>query len=168
MEPESRPAPPASTPFAPRHLTYDLTRRQRLASHLSAWTRSWPGLLLLVGAPVLAVASLAWLVSPWFLLLFLVWVPPMSFVQRFAAGIVQPLLYGPLHMDLVIEEDRLGYLVHGDRRWLAHGDIARLERFGAGTWRIHYPDGTGLDIPASLVDPQLLDHLRAKAASGER
>jgi hypothetical protein len=162
MESETRAGPPTSTPFTPVHLVYDLSRRQRLASHLGAWTRSWPGLIILVVAPIAGVVLLACATSMWFLLLLLIGLPPISFVHRFVGGLVNCLLYRRVPMDLIIEEDRLGYDVGADRRWLDLKDVAEVERFGGDTWCILYPDGTGIDIPVALVDDKLLDHLQRK------
>ncbi|HEU0006103.1 MAG TPA: hypothetical protein VFS12_08945 [Terriglobia bacterium] len=148
--------------FQPFHVSYELTRRQRLVAHLGTWLCFWPGLLLMVAVPAIVVA-LAVLKSPWFLLILLL--PPlMNNLPRFVAGIVNPLLLGSQPMDVVIEQDRIGCLYGQDRQWLPLEEIGRVQRFG-DVWVIT-SSCTVIDIPVSAVD-ETIAHIRAMSEKGQ-
>jgi hypothetical protein len=143
-------------PFEAVHISYVLTRRQRLVGHLGTWLSFWPGVVLMVVVPAIIVA-LAVLKSPWFLLLLLL--PPLlNNVPPFIAGLVHPFLWGSRRMDVVIDEHRLGHLVGSDWQWLRLEDIVRVERFG-DVWVITGPDAV-IDIPVSAIDERCIAHLR--------
>ncbi len=144
-------------PFEPCRLTYDLSRRQRLVTHLGAWAAGWPGLLLAVAFAAVPAA----LFSRWFLLLLLVGLPPFTWVQRFLAGLMRALFIRTVHMDIVIEENRLGYASRKDREWLFYDWINEIGKFGGDMWGIVFQGGIGIDIPASAVDERYIDHMRA-------
>jgi hypothetical protein len=140
----------------PIHLSYELSRRQRLVAHLGTWLCYWPALLMMVGVAI--VVTLAVRKSPWFLVILLL-PPMMNNVPRFIAGCVSPLFSGRLHMDLVIEKDRIGYRFGQDRQWLPLEEIVRIERFG-DVWVI-VSSGPAIDIPVSAVDEKYIAHMRA-------
>ena len=109
----------------PIHISYELSRRQRLVAHLGTWLCYLPGLLLMLVVPAIVV-TLAVLKSPWFLALLLL--PPLTNnLPRFVAGLLTPLLFGSERMDVVIEEDRIGYWIGQDpcvadeERTMVHG-----------------------------------------------
>lgn len=126
----------------------------------------WPGLLILL-AVVAGVVALAVLKSPWFLVILLLGIPPLNNLHWFVAGFVNPLLFRTLHMDVVIEEGRIGYLFGADRQWVPLAEIARVERVG-GVWAILISGGTGIDIPVSAIDEKYIAHIRAMSAAGRK
>jgi hypothetical protein len=140
------------------HLAYELSRRQQLVAHLGTWLCYWPGALMLVAVAATAVI-LAVLTSPWFLLMLLL--PPINNnLPRLIAGFVKPLVSGVQRMDVIIEEDRIGFLLGRDRLWLPLDEIVRIERFG-DVWAILGSDA-GIDIPVSAVDEKYVTHMRAR------
>ena len=148
----------------PVHISYVLTRRQRLVAHLGTWLGFWPGLLMMLAVPAIVVA-LAVRTSPWFLLILLL--PPLTNnLPRFLAGIANSLVLGPQRMDVVIEDARIGYLFGQDRQWLPLEEIVRVERFG-DVWVI-VSSGIGIDIPVSAIDAKSIAHIRALSEKGRR
>ena len=139
------------------HISYKLSRRQRLLAHFGTWLWYWPGFFLMLAVPAIVI-TLAALKSPWFLALLLL--PPlMNNLPRFVAGLLTPLFFGSERMDVVIEEDRIGYLFGQDRRWLRLHEIVRVERFG-DVWAI-VSSAANIYIPVSAVDEKYIANLRA-------
>ena len=119
---------------------------------------------MMVAVPAIVIA-LALLKSPWFLVIL--FLPPMmNNLPRFVAGFVNPLLLGSQHMDVVIEEHRIGYLFGQDRQWLPLEEIVRVERFG-DVWAI-LSSGAVIDIPVSAVDEKYIAHIRAMSEKGRK
>lgn len=148
----------------PVHLAYELSRRQRLVAHLGTWLGNWPGLLVMLAVPAVVVI-LAVLKSRWFLMILLL--PPMfNNLPRFVAGLVNSLLLGSQRMDIVIEQQRIGYLFGQDRKWLPLEEIIRVERF-ADVWVILSSDAV-IDIPISVVDETYIAHVRAMSNTGRK
>ncbi len=143
----------------PIHISYELSRRQRLVAHVGMWLCYWQGLLML-GVVVAGVIVLAVLKSLWFLLILLIGVPPLNNLHRLLAGLVNPLVFGPLRMDVTIEENRMGYRLGQVERWIPSDEIVRVERFG-DVWVILTSDGAGIDIPVSMIAEEPMEHLRA-------
>ena len=148
----------------PVHVSYELSRRQRLVAHLGMWLCYWPGLLMMLVVPAIVV-TLAVLKSPWFLLMLLL--PPlMNNLPRFVAGLASALLLGSQRMDVVIEEDRIGDLFGQDRQWLPLEEIVRVERFG-DVWVI-VSHSSVIDIAVSAVDEKYIAHMRAMSEKGRK
>jgi hypothetical protein len=146
----------------PVQLVYDLSRRQRLATHLGIWLAHWPGFVLVLAIPVIVVI-LAVLKSPWFLLVLLL--PPMfNNLPRFVGGLANALLVSTRRMDVVVEPQRLGHLFGQERRWIPLEEVTRVARF-ADVWVILTTDSV-VDIPASLIDEAYLAHVRAMSREG--
>ncbi len=143
--------------FEPVHISYELSRRRRLIAHLGTWLCYWPGLLLMLGVSAIVV-TLAVLMSPWFLAVLLL--PPLlNNLPRFVGGLLTPLLFDSVRMDVAIEEDRIGYLIGPDRLWVPLREIVRVERFG-DVWAI-VSTVANIYIPVSAVDENCIAHLRA-------
>ncbi len=143
--------------FDPVHISYELSRRQRLVSHLGTWRCYWPGLTMMV-AIVAIIVAMAVLKSPWFLLLLLL-PPMMNNLPRFIGGFMNPLVFGSQRMEVVIEQNRLGCLFGQEQQWLPLQEIVRVERFG-DVWAI-LCSGPVIDIPVSAVDEKYIAHIRA-------
>jgi hypothetical protein len=146
-------------PFTSCNLQYELTRRQRLDVHLSAWL---PGLApyLIVVAIMSVLIWAASLRSPWYLMFVLA---PLWVMRGFIAGFVN-IIFVPLqHMDIVINEDMLGFMV-GNQRWWAHLDsIVRIERYRQDLWTFCCYHGEGINVPTTLISDETLAHIRAKS-----
>lgn len=151
-----------SVTFEPLHLTYRLTRRQQLASHLGIWLRFWPAfvvvLLSLVGTLALAARG-----SWWFLLLLCLPLPPFNNIPRLLGGVIGPLLWGRRTLDLVLEPARLGYLDGADRAWMDLSTVDGVHRFRADTWTISFTDGPHITVPVSAIDLRYIEHVRSMA-----
>ena len=131
-------------------------------AHVGIWLGDWPGFILMLVVPALII-GLAALKSRWFLLLLLV--PPLpNNVPRFVAGVVTPLLFRSERMDIVLEENRIGYLIGQDRFWLPLEEIQRVERF-ADVWTIVSP-AASIYIPVSAIDETHMTRVRATARKG--
>lgn len=144
----------------PCRFSYELNRRQRLVAHFWIWARQWRGLLIIVAPSLAVVVGLSYLVSPWFLLILLLPIP-FENLHRFIAGLVQPLFFARQHMEVVIEDDRLGYARSGRYEWLAFDRIYGIDRFSDDTWTIDTHEGIVISIPVSAIDQRVIDHLRA-------
>jgi len=136
----------------PVHVAYELSRRQRLVAYLGTWLGDWPGLLLMLTVPAVVV-TLAVLESPWFLMMLLL--PPMlNNLPPFVAGFAHSLLLGSQRMDVVIEQERIGYLVGPDRKWAS-----------ADVWVILSRSAV-IEIPISVVDERYIAHVQAMSKKG--
>ena len=145
-------------PFQSAHLQYDLTRRQRWDSHVGGWLPALPKYLLVAGTMV----ALTWLAShrsPWFLLFLL---GPLWVLRGLIAGFVQIAFVPVKHMDLVFEEDRLGFMVGAERWWVHLDSIVRIERFRDDLWTFVAYHGEAFDVPVNLVSEETLAHVRRK------
>lgn len=148
--------------MAPFHLHFSLTRRQRLVVELYPWLPAIAGTTgFLIGTLYLVL-----FVSAWFLLLVLLPVVAYRGLFAFALDIAfrarQPV-------DIVIEEERLGVLIDGNRRWLNLDGIFQVFRSETGsTWTVLHLDGTVLTIPADAIAIDQLDYLKSFALRAAR
>jgi hypothetical protein len=111
------------------------------------------------------VVTLAVLKSPWFLALLLL--PPlMNNLPRFVGGLLASLFCGSEHMDVVIQEDRIGYLIGQTRLWLPLHEIVRVKRFG-DVWAI-VSHAANIYIPISVVDEKYITHMRVVSDKARR
>jgi hypothetical protein len=113
-------------------------------------------------AIVAGVVTLAVRKSPWFLVILLLGIPPLHNLHRLVAGFVVPLLCRPMRMDVVIEEDRIGFGCRGGQEWLPLAEIKHVERF-ADVWSIGCGDAL-INIPVGAVEERTIDHVRAASA----
>jgi hypothetical protein len=150
--------------FEPCHIEYDLSRRQRLAIHLGRWLPTLPGTVFVVGVGIVSAHVLSSLVSRWFLVF---WVVPLWAGGRWFWGFPKGLLnvvFVPLqHMDIIVEETGLGFLVKGERFWVFLDGIRSIERHCEDTWTILHRNGTVINIPVAAIDERYIDHMRTMA-----
>src|ERR1700677_1018238 len=93
----------------PFELRYNLTRRQRLIPHLRIWGRHAPLIIVCVAGAAAGVVYLSW----WCLALLFC----LLFIFRgFFIGFLNVVVVRRQFMDLVIEQNGLGFLV-GKERW---------------------------------------------------
>jgi hypothetical protein len=143
-------------------ISCELSRRQLLAGHIGTWLGSWSGLIGTLGmlGIVAFVLGMSWKVSPWFLLALAVLFPAWNNAVLFVAGLVRPLLFGPQHVDVVVEEDRIGQRVGPAWHWVPLGQVDRVARFG-GVWTILKFSDIAIYVPAAAIDERHIAHIRA-------
>src|SRR5687768_16769646 len=108
-------------PDIPFKLRYALTRRQRIVPHLRIWLRQLP---VVIGIPV--VSAIALVVGEWWLLavsLLCLW-----FARGFWIGLLDIAIYPVKQMDVVVEQNGLGFMAGGQRRWLFLDGMVRIDR----------------------------------------
>jgi hypothetical protein len=154
----------SASPRPPLCLTYTLTPRQRWRSHFGLWGLYWKPLLG-IHAVVAGVVALAWWSSWWFLLILAVPIlPPIDNFWRWVVGIVAPL-FGGRRIEAIIdvEGERVGANFRGHGlEYLAYHDIRCIHRIG-DLWCLLF-DRSGLEIPAALIDPGIIQHMKEKLA----
>jgi hypothetical protein len=143
----------------PCHIEYDLSRRQRLVGHLGVW-KPYLGRLILLGGAVAFLVSRLITVSPWFALLSLF---PLWLARGLVVGLLNVLFFPVQHMNIIIEENGLGFLVKGERFWVFLDGIIRIEKYSQDTWTIYHHNGTVINIPADAIDQRYVDHMQAMA-----
>lgn len=145
-------------PFQSVHLQYELSRRQRWDTHVRGWLPALPQYLFVAGL----MAGLTWLAShrsPWFLLFLLA---PLWVLRGLIAGFVEIALVPMRKMDILIEEDVLGFMVGAQRWWVHLDSIVRIERYRAELWSFICYHGELFDVPVALVSEETLAHIRGK------
>src|SRR5262249_3284896 len=144
---------PSLASFEPVRIAYELSRRQLLAGHLATWIGTWSGLIGTVGmlGIVAVVIVLAWRVSPWFLLLLLVFFPAWNNGVLFVAGLVRPLLFGRQHVEVAVEEDRIGERVGPGWHWVPLAEVDCITRFG-GVWAVLKFSDISIYLPTAQID----------------
>jgi hypothetical protein len=148
----------ADVPF---RLRYGLTRRHRLAVELTPWL---PALAATLGFGF-GVVYLGRVVSPAFFALLPLPVVLLPGLVRFA----HDLLAHPLRpVDVLVEHDRLGVLVGGERRWLALDGVIQLYRSGPDAWTLLHLNGSVLLIPADAITRGQVEFLQGFALRAAR
>lgn len=133
-------------------LQYDLNRRQRLIPHLFVWI---PGLPVIVGlffAPFLVPVS-GWLVL---LMLVALWV-----TKGFFVGLADIVTAPNRHMDLVIEENGIGYLAGGERWYISLDGVIKVFKICPDVWTVYHHNGTVINIATSVITAEQVAALKA-------
>jgi hypothetical protein len=137
----------------PFELRYDLTRRQRLIPHLRIWR---PFALMII----VSVAGSAWAVvyrGWWYLALLL----PLLFIFRgFFIGFLNVLLVGRQHMDIVVEQNGLGFLAGKERWYIALDGLTSFDELAEGVWTVQHWNGSVVHIPAELLSMEQVEFFR--------
>jgi hypothetical protein len=140
-------------------LNYRLNRRDRWRAHLRMWMGYPAGMILILFIPLAAIVFLALEFSPWFLLLLLL----QTNFWRFAAGIVQPLLWGGQEIDLRLEEKRVGFSANSDEIiWRELEAIEEISRFNPGYWSVQFRDGVVLHVPGAAIEEKHIEYMKSK------
>ena len=148
----------ADVPF---RLRYGLTRRHRLAVELTPWL---PALATAVGFGV-GVVFLGRTVSPLFYALLVL---PVVLYRGFVR-LVYDLVAHPLRpVDVLVEPDRLGVLLDGDRRWLSLDGVIQVYKSGRDAWTLLHLNGSVLTIPADAITREQVDFLQGFALRAAR
>lgn len=147
--------------LVPFRLQYELTRRQRLAVELTPWL---PCLAACLGFTV-GVTYLSLVASRWFLPLLAL--PPIAY-RGFFAFLFDIVVRPAKPIDVLVEEDRLGVIVEGERRWLSLAGVIQVYRSEQDAWTLLHFNGSILTIPGPAITPDQLDFLKGFALRAAR
>jgi hypothetical protein len=145
-------------PEVPLQLQYVLTRRQRILPHLKIWL---PLLPFVIGAMLVGVLLVV--VKWWFfpVLLFGLWL-----FRGFWIGLLDIVIHPTEKMDIIIEQNGLGFMMGGQRWWLFLDGMIRIEQFCPDTWTFCHYNGHVINVPASVITEDQVDFIRQTAAKG--
>ena len=101
--------------------------------------------------------------SPWFLLFSLA---PLWVLRGFVAGVLNIAFVPVQHMDVVINEQGLGFLAGGERWWVFLDSIVHIARFRDDLWSFGCYHGELISVPAVLIGPETHAHVRARSEWG--
>ncbi len=144
----------------PFHLQYELSRRQRLVPHLRIWGLYVP----MLGGILLGAVYLARHGSPGWALLaasFGLWL-----YRGFIVGLFQVIRRPVQPMDLEIQENGLGFLDGNQRWWIFLDGVIHIAQLQKDTWTIQHHNGTVINIPATAITPEQLEHIRSASGRG--
>ncbi len=150
--------------FESCHLKYDLSRRQRLVAHVGVWAPYLWGLIVIAAGGTALFVYLAVSVSPWLALLILL---PLWLVRGFIIGLVNVIFVGVHHMDVIVEENGLGYATESDRLWIFLDGIIRIQKYSKDTWTISHHNGTVISIPTAAIEERYVQHMHKKMEWGK-
>jgi hypothetical protein len=139
--------------WLPIELRYDLTRRQRLIPHLRIWRPFAPTVIVSVAGAAWGVVYRTW----WCLALLLL----LLFIFRgIFIGLLNVLLVGRQHMDIVIEQNGLGFLIGKERWYFALDGLTSFEELAEGVWTVQHWNGSVVHIPAELLSMEQVEFFR--------
>jgi hypothetical protein len=141
--------------MGPFHLSYGLTRRQRLAVELMPWL---PAIAATVGFGLGAV-FMALAVSPVFLVLVLL---PLSVYPGLVRFVIEIVFRARRPVEVTAADGTLEVRTGGERRELPLDGIIQVFREG-DVWTVLHLDGTALSIPLDAITPGQVEFLRAFA-----
>ncbi len=150
--------------FESCHIEYDLSRRQRLVAHFGVWAPYLGGLIVIAGGGTALCVALALSVSPWFALLILL---PLWLTRGFIIGLVNIIFVAVQHMDVIVEENGLGYAIKSERLWIFLDGIIRIQKYSKDTWIIIHHNGTVVSIPTAAIEERYIEHMRKQAGIGQ-
>ena len=136
----------------PFELRYDLTRRQRLLPHLKIWRQHAVLVIGCVAGAAAAVQRSWWVVFPLLFCLFI--------LRGFFAGLLNVLLVRRQPMDVVVEENGLGFLARGDRLYFFLDGLTGFDQLAAGVWTVQHWNGSVVNIPADLLNEEQVEFFR--------
>jgi len=150
---------PGSVSF---QLHYALTRRQRLSVELYSWLPAIAG----TTGFVIGVLYLILFVTAWFSLFLLL---PIIAYRGLFAFLFDIAFRARQPVEVVVEDERLEYLIDGNRRRLILHGIFQVCRSESGAmWTVLHIDGTVLTIPAAAIAEHELDYLKSFALRAAR
>lgn len=150
-------------PFESCHIEYDLNRRQRFVAHLGVWAPYLGGLVLVAGGGSALIIVLSVSTSLWFAPLIVL---PLWLARRFIVGLLNVIFVRIQHMDIIVEENGLGFATPKDRLWLFLDGIIRIQKYSKDTWTIFHHNGTVINIPVDAIEERYIDHMRIMAEKG--
>lgn len=127
--------------------------------HLRIWLPYLPGV---VGAVVVGVFLVVgrWWLFPVLLLSF--WL-----FRGFWTGLLDVAIHSVKQMDIIIDEDGLGFLMGGERFWLFLDGMIRIDRICSDTWTFCHHNGHVIHVPVSVITEEQVDSIRQAAAKGK-
>ncbi len=151
----------------PFHVEYSLSRSQRLVPHLRVWGPLWPlFIILFLFVFVQTVVSLCTLsgfgAAVYGSLTLLV----LVLCRGLFVGLIDVLLVPVHHMDVTVEDNAMSVLLGGERWHLFLDTIIDLQNFRKDTWTVQFYNGCVVNISASAIQEDQLDHLRAAMERG--
>lgn len=145
----------------PFRLRYGLSRRHRLAVELTPWL---PAVGATIGFAV-GVLFLGRVVSPLFYALLLL---PVVLYRGLLAFLYDLLAHPLRPVDVLVEDDRLGVLVDGARRWLSLDGVIQVYKSGRDAWTLLHLNGSVLTIPADAITREQVLFLQGFALRAAR
>lgn len=137
-------------------LKYELNRWQRLIPHLWVWFRYLPLLLWLLLFPFLIHVPVS--VGP-----VLVWsvimLPVLYLIKEFFYGLLNVIIYPKFPMDIVVEKNKLGYMLngYGYRRWICLSNVLIVGNPWPGIWTVYCFNSEVINIPTSAISKEQLE-----------
>jgi hypothetical protein len=139
-------------PELPFHLKYELNRRQRLIPHLKIWQmQGWFVTLILAAAPYILFIHWWLIIIP----LGIVW-----FFKGYFVGLIDVLLCPMRKMDVIIDENNIGYLAGDVRRWIDMARILSVDMLYKEVWTLCHYSGIVIHIPVSVISEKQIRYIK--------
>lgn len=136
----------------PLELRYALTRRQRLVPHLKIWRHhALLAIVCIVGAAAAVQRSWGFVL----LLLFFLFI-----FRGFFLGLLNVLLVRKQAMDIVVEQNGVGFLAGGERWYFCLDGLTGFGQLASGVWTVQHWNGSVVNIPADLLDEEQVEFFR--------
>lgn len=139
-------------------LRYVLTRRQRILPHLRIWLPYLPGVVAVAVVGIFLVIGKWWLFP--ILLLFLL------LFRGFWIGLLDVAIRPVRLMDIEVQQNGLGFMIGGERRWLFLDGMTRILRT-SDIWTFCHHNGHVINIPTSAITEDQVEFIRQAAAKGK-
>jgi len=146
-------------PEVPFQLHYALTRRQRIGPHLRIWFPLMPGVVGALAVGVFIAVGKWWLFP---VLLLSLWL-----LRGFWIGLLDVAIHPVKQMDIIIEQNGLGFMMGGERFWIFLDGMIRIERLCSDTWTFCHHNGHVINVPISVITEDQVDFIRQAAAKGK-
>lgn len=148
--------------MVPFRLQYTLGRRDRFAVEA---TPHLPALAAAFGFTA-GILYLALAATPWFLVL-LAW--PAFACRKLLAFLFELVVVPARPVDVLVEADRMGLLVGGDRVWLFLDGVIQVYRTDSGrAWTLLHLNGSVLTIPTEAITAEQIGFLQTFALEAWR
>jgi hypothetical protein len=69
-------------------------------------------------------------------------------------------------MDIIIEENGLGFLARGERFWIFLDGVRHIRKSSKDLWTICHHNGTVINIPVSAIGEKYIEHMRTMGEKG--
>lgn len=146
-------------PQVPFHLRYDLTRWQRLIPHFGVWGP----VSLAIPAMFVGIISFAMANSPWWALSLL---PVLFIFRNFFIGLLDVILRRVRNIEILVEENALGYLA-GDECWYLFLDgIIDITQYRKDVWTLQHGNGSVVNVLESEITDDHIKYIKAAAERG--
>jgi hypothetical protein len=129
-------------------LKYELNRWQRLIPHFWVWFPYLPTVL----TPLLVPFFIS--VSAWYILVVL---PILYLSKEFFYGLLDVIINPNIPMDVVVEENRLGYMCNDYRLWMRLSEVLIVGNPWSGIWTVYHYNSTVINIPISAISKEQLE-----------